>query len=70
MPDPEMPPRLSELLDTIVNRLNDAVKDMEAASQCIQAYKNDPTGAQSCILTYLRSGEVQTSSEVLARTPP
>jgi hypothetical protein len=50
--------RLSDLFDTIVNRLEDATADMKAAIKCIQAYKQDPAGAQSCIIEYLNTGEV------------
>ena len=50
-------PQLAELLDTIQERMNDAIDDLQAAVRCVQAYKNDPEGAQSCILTYLRTGE-------------
>lgn len=50
---------LDELLDTIINRLNDAIRDLKAAVRCIQAYKADPKSAQACILEYLRTGETK-----------
>ncbi len=53
---PEEEARLTELLDAITERLRDAMRDLEAAVRCIQAYKADPKGAQSCILEYLRTG--------------
>jgi hypothetical protein len=52
----KLEPKLSELLDTITTRLKDAIRDMEAAARCIEAYKADPTGAQACILEYLKTG--------------
>ena len=51
-------PKLNELLDTIVGRLQDSMKDTQAAITCIQKYKEDPTGAQSCIIQYMQTGQV------------
>ncbi len=59
---PEEEARLGELLDTITDRLRDAMRDMEAATRCIEAYKADPKGAQVCIIEYLQKG---TSAEKL-----
>jgi len=33
---------------------------LEAAIRCIEAYKTDPKGAQTCILEYLRTGATPT----------
>lgn len=49
--------QLNQLLDAVTDRLTDAMKDMQATVQCVEAFKNDPTKAQTCILTYLRTGE-------------
>lgn len=54
---PEGEEGLSELLDTVTRRLRDAMTDMNAAVRCIEAYKEDPEGAQTCIIEYLRTGE-------------
>jgi hypothetical protein len=56
MSEDKLEPKLSELLDTITTRLKDAIRDMEAATRCIEAYKTDPQGAQACILEYLKTG--------------
>ena len=51
--------RLTELLDTITRRLRDSIKDMEAAVHCIETYKTDPKGAQTCIINYLKTGTTE-----------
>jgi len=60
MAEDKLEPKLSELLETMTARLKDAIKDLEAAIRCIEAYKADPKGAQACILEYLRTGATPT----------
>jgi BarA-like signal transduction histidine kinase len=57
-------PKLDELLTTIMERLQDSIKDTQAAIGCIKAYtslKNgslDQAGAQACIVKYMTTGQV------------
>ena len=55
-PDSKLEPKTSELLETITTRLKDAMRDLEVATRCLEAYRVDPTGAQACILEYLKTG--------------
>ena len=46
---------LDELLESIAERLQDSIKDMQTAIQCIQTYKDNPEKAVKCILEKLES---------------
>jgi len=51
---------LDELIGTLTARLRDAMRDLEAATRCLERFRAaHPEQVSTCILEYLKEGEVK-----------